>query len=236
MLGIEPMTNLRSCFAADHGSSFPPAAGKRIDEPALPAADDTAQQFHAAVSLPSEVRRGRSQGSVPCRRRPRHRSWQRHTDTGEERGGTFIRHAFFAIRPGSPSTIVALAIAMVLSSFRTPLVATVGGTMLLAKGFRPTPRTAVALSPVTPATDPEDFAACVRPAKPLTENQFGTNRHPRPKAGLDNGYRSWQGRAIAQDGYLMKVAWGDPGRLQRSGSPNSSHLKRRKIHPDLTDD
>ena len=150
---------------------------------------------------------------------------------GEEIGGTFIRHAFFAPRPGSPTTIVALAIAVVLSPFRTLLVATVGDAMLLAKACPATQRTAVALSSITVAADPEDPAACVGAAKSLMENRFGTNRHLRPEAGLDNGQSSWQVRAIAQDGYLMKVASGDSSRCKRPESPYFPP-EARKIHPD----
>ncbi|MGA2644867.1 MAG: hypothetical protein ABSF15_09140 [Candidatus Sulfotelmatobacter sp.] len=42
-------------------------------------------------------------------------------------------------------------------------------------------------------------------------------RHPRRQVGLDNGDRSWQGRSIPMDGYLMKVANRGPRRYKRRG-------------------
>jgi len=64
MLRVEPMTNLRSRFVADHRSSFPPAAGKRIEESPLPAADQTAQPSHTVVPWSGNVRRCCTQGSA----------------------------------------------------------------------------------------------------------------------------------------------------------------------------
>jgi len=88
--------------------------------------------------------------------------------------------------------ILALAIAMVLTPFRTLLVAAVGQAVLLSARVLPTEVAAVVLSPVTVATDPEDLATVAGTANPLTEYNFGVGRHSRPKVGLDNGDRSWQ--------------------------------------------
>ena len=88
--------------------------------------------------------------------------------------------------------ILTLAIAMVLAPFRTLLVAVVGQAVLLPARLLPTEAAAVVLSPVTMATDPEDLATAAGTTNSLTEDNFGVGRHPRPKAGLDNGDRSWQ--------------------------------------------
>jgi len=88
--------------------------------------------------------------------------------------------------------ILALAIAMVLTPFRTLLVAAVGQAVSLSARVLPTEVAAVVLSPVTVATDPEDLATVAGTANPLTEDNFGVGRHSRPKVGLDNGDRSWQ--------------------------------------------
>jgi len=53
----------------------------------------------------------------------------------------------------------------------------------------------------------------------LTEDNFGADRHPRPKAGLDNGDRSWQVETIVDGGYLMKVC--------HTGNPTGSTVGMR---------
>jgi hypothetical protein len=88
--------------------------------------------------------------------------------------------------------ILALAIAMILTPFRTLLVAVVGQALLLPARLLPTEATAIVLSPVTMATDPEDLATVAGTTNSLTEDNFDVGRHPRPKVGLDNGDRSWQ--------------------------------------------
>ncbi len=124
-----------------------------------------------------------------------------------------IRHA--SLYPAQP--IATLAIAMVESSFQRLLVPTVGSAALLPTCSLPTLLAAVALSPVTVAADPEDGAALTGPANSLTENNLGSDRHPRPKARLDNGHRSWQVKTVCEDGYLMKVCHRDPGRSHGRG-------------------
>jgi hypothetical protein len=113
--------------------------------------------------------------------------------------------------------IVALPIAMVLSSFRALLVATVGTTPLLTTSFGLTDRAAITLPPIAAATDPKHGMALAATANPLTENNLDLTRHPRRQVGLDNGDRSWQGRSIPMDGYLMKVANRGPRRYKRRG-------------------
>ena len=115
--------------------------------------------------------------------------------------GRYIRHANSQVT----LPILALAIAMVLTPFRTLLVAAVGQAVLLSACLLPTRRAAVVLSSVTVATDPENLATAAGTANSLTKDNFAVGRHPRPKVGLDNGDRSWQLETILVFGYLMKV-------------------------------
>lgn len=131
---------------------------------------------------------------------------RRHPATPGERKGTLIRHAALC----SALPICTLAIAMVVSSFRTLLVSTISEASLLPTGLLSTHRAAVVLPPVTVAADPEDPATATGTTNSLTENNLASDRHPRPKARLDNGHRSWQVKTITEDGYLMKVAIGIP--------------------------
>jgi hypothetical protein len=115
--------------------------------------------------------------------------------------------------------ILALPVAMVFSSFWALLVATVGTASLSPLSLGLTGPAAIALSPIAVATDPEHRVAITAAADPLTENNFAMTRHPRRQVGLDNGDRSWQGRTILVDGYLMKVANRGPRRRKRRGPP-----------------
>ena len=115
--------------------------------------------------------------------------------------GRYIRHANSQVAP----PILALAIAMVLTSFRALLVAAVGQAVLLSACLLPTKRAAVVLSSVTVATDPENLATAAGTTNSLTKDNFAVGRHPRPKVGLDNGHRSWQLEHLLMFGYLMKV-------------------------------
>jgi hypothetical protein len=115
--------------------------------------------------------------------------------------GRYIRHASSPVA----APILALAIAMVLTPFRTLLVAVVSQAVLLPARLQPTKVTAIVLSSVTLATDPENLIAAASTANSLTEDNFGAGRHPRPKVGLDNGDRSWQLETRLMSGYLMKV-------------------------------
>lgn len=105
--------------------------------------------------------------------------------------GTLIRHA----RPaGVAAPILLLAVAMVQTSFRTPLVAAVGRAPLPEPGFRAASMAAIALPAITVRTNPEHRVATTAAANPLPENYFAMSRHPCARAGLDNGNRSWQVR------------------------------------------
>ena len=117
----------------------------------------------------------------------------------------------------SAFAIVALPVTMVFSSFGALLVATVGTTALLTASLGLTGWTAITLSPIAAATDPEHSVASAATANSLPENNLALTRHPRCQVGLDNGDRSWQGRSIPMDGYLMKVANRGPRRYKRRG-------------------
>jgi hypothetical protein len=105
--------------------------------------------------------------------------------------GSLIRHA----RPtGLAVSIFPLPVAMVQSSFRTPLVPAVGAASLPEAGFSAASGAAIAVSAIAVRTDPEHRVATTAAANPLPENHFAMSRHPCLRAGLDNGNRSWQVR------------------------------------------
>lgn len=114
--------------------------------------------------------------------------------------GRYIRHASSQVAP-----VRALAIAMVLTSFRALLMAAVGHAVLFSACSQPTELAAVVLSAVTVATDPENSVTAAGTANSLPEDNFGVGRHPRPEVGLDNGDRSWQLEHLFMFGYLTKV-------------------------------
>jgi len=77
---------------------------------------------------------------------------------------------------------------MVEQSFATPLVAPVGGPLLLAAGLLAAWGAAVAVSAVTVRADEENRLALLTKANPLPQNRFAMNhRHASSQAGLDNG-------------------------------------------------
>ena len=143
------------------------------------------------------------QGAVPLGMWIPHRKRTSRWDSalGGKSLGRYIRHASSQVAP----PILALAIAMVLTSFRALLVAAVGQAVLLSACLLPTKRAAVVLSSVTVATDPENLATAAGTTNSLTKDNFAVGRHPRPKVGLDNGHRSWQLEHLLMFGYLMKV-------------------------------
>ena len=102
--------------------------------------------------------------------------------------------------------VSALPVAMIEPSFRASLMAVVGAAALLAPGFNATGIAAVTLPPVAVPADPEDCVASDCRTNALTKNHLAMPIHVRPKAGLDNGDRSWQVRTSLLCGYLMKVA------------------------------
>jgi hypothetical protein len=127
--------------------------------------------------------------------------------------GTLIRHARTAV------PVFPLAVAMIESSFRAPLVAAVGAATLPETGFGLAGGTAIALPPITVPADPEHRVASHAEADPLTKNDLAMTTHARREAGLDNGDRSWQVKTSSMCGYLLKVARLDARPLQRPGTP-----------------
>ena len=117
---------------------------------------------------------------IPHRKRPSR--WD--SALGGKSLGRYIRHANSQVT----LPILALAIAMVLTPFRTLLVAAVGQAVLLSACLLPTKRAAVVLSSVTVATDPENLVTVAGTTNSLTKDNFAVGRHPRPKVGLDNGH------------------------------------------------
>ena len=93
------------------------------------------------------------------------------------------------------ATVFPLAIAMMVPSCGAVLVPTVGAASLFPTSLLPTHRAAVVVAPVTVATDPENAATAAGTTNSLTENNFGSDRHSRAKARLDNGHHSWQGKS-----------------------------------------
>ena len=80
------------------------------------------------------------------------------------------------IRHASPTqSVVALAQTMAESASISLLVPTVGGMLLLAARLLLAGGTAVALSTVTPATDPKEITASSCATKSHAENDLGTD-------------------------------------------------------------
>ena len=125
--------------------------------------------------------------------------------------GTLIRHAC------TPPPVFTLAVAVIQSSLRTPLVTAVGAPPLTAPSLSPACLTAIALSPVTVPADPEHRFASRAQAHPLTQYNLATKIHRRRQTGLDNGDRSWQVRTSLLCGHLLKVARQNARPLQRPG-------------------
>jgi hypothetical protein len=97
-----------------------------------------------------------------------------------------IRHARLRLAQTAPVRL--LPIAMIEPSFGTPLVASVGGSPLLAAGLFAALSTAVAVPAVTVRADEENHLAALTKAKPLPQNRFAVNhRHASSQTGLDNG-------------------------------------------------
>jgi hypothetical protein len=118
---------------------------------------------------------------------------ERHGHPGANSGrkGTLIRHTF--LRAQTAPAKCPLMVSVIESPLRTLLVTAVGQAPVLAIALVATGRTAVTVPVVTVATDPKQLLA--REANPLMKNNFAMGRcHLASPAGLDNGYRSWQGR------------------------------------------
>jgi len=88
---------------------------------------------------------------------------------------TLIRHA----APYAAATVGALPVAMIQPPFGALLMPAIGGTMLLAPRLTTTLRAAVPLAAITAGANPEHRPAIGVAAKPMPENNFPMNRHPR---------------------------------------------------------
>jgi hypothetical protein len=66
---------------------------------------------------------------------------------------------------------------MIFPTFRSPLMAAVGGAPLLSTGLVAARQAAIALASVTVGTDPEHRITPA--ASPLPENNIAMNCHPR---------------------------------------------------------
>jgi hypothetical protein len=120
--------------------------------------------------------------------------------------GRLIRHA----RPTVTLAVRTLPVPVVEPAFRTPLVAAIGSTTLLAPGFRTASGAAIALPAIAMRTNPEHRLASLAAANPQPENHFSMNRHPPTQADFDNGNGPCQGRTSLSGGLLTKVAEPEP--------------------------
>jgi hypothetical protein len=107
---------------------------------------------------------------------------------------------------------------MIEPAFWTSLVPAVGGTALLAAGFRAAGRTAIALPSIAVRANPEHRLAALAAANALPENRFSMSLHPPTPADFDNGNGSCQGRTSFDGGLLMKVAEPEPRCFEQRGS------------------
>jgi hypothetical protein len=93
-----------------------------------------------------------------------------------------IRHARWHPAPA----VFPLAVAMIEPGFPTLLVAAIGTSVLTEPCLAATCQAAIALPAITARTEKERRAAITRHANPKPQNQFASNRHASPPAGLDN--------------------------------------------------
>jgi hypothetical protein len=93
---------------------------------------------------------------------------------------------------------------MIETTFWAVLMAMVGLAPLLPQSFNPTQQTAIALTAVTVATDPEKRVTSETDA--LSKIHLARIRHPR-RPGLDKDDGSWQGKTIE---YSMASSQGLP--------------------------
>jgi hypothetical protein len=103
-----------------------------------------------------------------------------------------IRHA--AQQP--PATVRTLAVAMIQPALDALLMTTVGGAMLAAARLAATRCRAILLPAIAAHANPKYRPALRVAAKPLPENNFSVNRHPRLQTAFDNGCGSCQGKTI----------------------------------------
>jgi len=115
--------------------------------------------------------------------------------SGRLDGGTLIHNGICC----QPCPIGLLSIPLIQSPFRSLPMTKVCSSTLLPARFAAAMVAAVLLTAIAVSTNPEDGTATLRAAKPLTENNFCCVVHPRSKARLDNGQRSWQPKTICLD-------------------------------------
>jgi hypothetical protein len=174
-----------------------PGRGIGVDETTPPTTDHTAKQNRltlrmlSAASWPADVQptsQGRGTeaqsydsffGFV--------RTWG-HTGRPSERRARCIRHA----SPRAAFPVGPLTVAVIETAFRAVLMATVGTSALLAKGWEATVGTAIPLTAITGTTDSENRIASA--AYALPKNNLAQIRHPGCQVGLDKDDSSWQGR------------------------------------------
>jgi hypothetical protein len=118
-----------------------------------------------------------------------------------------IRHAFCV----AATTIPLLTIAMIQPTLGAPLMTPVGRALLPASRLAATRRRAILLPAITAHANPKYRPAIRVAAKPLPENHFSVNRHPRLQAAFDNDCGSCQGKVNSG----LPSFWHE-GRLQRT--------------------
>ena len=147
---------------------------------------------------------------------------------------TLIRHA--ASKP--PATIRTLPIAMIQTAFGALLMTPIGGSMLQASRFNAARCAAVPLPAIAAYADPEHRPAIRVVAKPLPENNFSVNRHPRLQAAFDNGCGSCQGKNYSEVGlrFGMKATYKEPRCSIQRGSCETAFSQKHLTTPGPPDD
>ena len=111
-----------------------------------------------------------------------------------------------------------LPVPVIEPAFEAQLMTTIGGTALLAPGFRAASRTAVAVASIAVRANPEHRLAPLAAANALPENHFSLSLHPPTQADFDNGNGSCQGKTSFDGDLLLKVAEPEPRCFERRGS------------------
>lgn len=100
----------------------------------------------------------------------------------------------------------ALTVAVVEPPLGTLLVTAIGGIALAASRLTPTGETAITLSAITAAAEPEHGLAFRIETHPLPKNDLAVQRHPPRRRGFDNGANSWQLQFESLVAFFAKVA------------------------------
>ncbi len=101
---------------------------------------------------------------------------------------TLIRHAFCV----TAAAIPLLTVAMIQPPLGALLMTPVGRALLSAPHLAATRCRAILLPAIAAHANPKYRPALRVAAKPLPENNFSMNRHPRSQAAFDNGGGSCQ--------------------------------------------